>query len=184
LAALQPRSSGDDVWNVIIETPQGSRNKYSYDPRSGLFRLKKVLPLGSVFPFDFGFIPSTLAADGDPLDVLVLMDAPAFIGCLVVARLIGVIEARQEENGHKYRNDRLIAVSAQSPDEQPLRSMKDLGENELNEIEHFFASYHQLDGTTFEPIGRRGPKHAERLVSHAMERFFGQLRSRALERAG
>ena len=77
---------GDEL-NVIIETPKGSQNKYTYEPRFGAFILGGVLPAGAVFPFDFGFVPSTLAADGDPVDVLVLMDAPAFTGCLVRCRL-------------------------------------------------------------------------------------------------
>src|SRR3954469_16652836 len=107
LASLQPRCDDDETWNVIIETPKASRNKYAYDLQRGLFQLKKVLPLGNEFPFDFGFVPSTLADDGDPLDVLVLMSAPAFAGCLVQVRLVGVIEAnQQEEDGKKGRNDR------------------------------------------------------------------------------
>src|SRR3954468_15152110 len=83
---------------VIVETPKGSQNKYEYEPRSGSFILAGVLPAGAVFPFDFGFVPSTLGEDGDPLDVLLLMDAAAFSGCIVYARLIGVIEAEQTED--------------------------------------------------------------------------------------
>ena len=184
LASLQPRADDDETWNVIIETPKGSRNKYSYDLECGLFRLKKMLPLGNVFPFDFGFVPSTLADDGDPLDVLVLMDSPAFAGCLVPVRLIGVIEARQDEEGEKRRNDRLIAISTESHNQQHVRTIKDLDNHEVEEIEHFFISYHQLEGKPFKPIGRRGAKHAERLVKEGMERFFEQLQSSALERAG
>ncbi len=94
-----------ELWNVVIETPKGSRNKFDYDPELGLFRLGGVLPLGAVFPFDFGFVPSTLGGDGDPLDVLTLMDEPAFTGCLVTVRLLGVIEAEQSEGGETTRND-------------------------------------------------------------------------------
>jgi inorganic pyrophosphatase len=75
--------------NVVIETPQGSRNKFSYDLELELYRLKGTLPVGASFPYDFGFVPSTLGADGDPIDVLLLMEEPAFTGCLVEARLIG-----------------------------------------------------------------------------------------------
>ncbi len=92
--------------NVIIETPKGSRNKFKYDEEFGLFRLSGLLPVGAVFPFDFGFVPSTAGEDGDPLDVLLLMDEPAFAGCLVTSRLIGVIEAEQTEEGKAERNDR------------------------------------------------------------------------------
>src|SRR3954469_6625001 len=96
LGAFAPRSG---ELNVIIETPKGSRNKFDFDEELGLFKLGGVLPAGAVFPFDFGFVPATRGGDGDPLDVLVLMDEPAFVGCLVAARLIGVIEAEQAEGG-------------------------------------------------------------------------------------
>src|SRR4051794_16686563 len=109
--------------NVVIETPKGSRNKFAYDPASRLFELKKVLPRGIAFPFDFGFIPSTLAEDGDPLDVLVLMDEPAFPGCKVRCRLVGVIEAEQTEKGKKtLRNDRLIAVAGECHEDRHVRA--------------------------------------------------------------
>ena len=80
---------------VVIETPKGSPNKLAFEPRFGTFVLKIVLPAGAVFPFDFGFVPSTRAEDGDPVDVLVLMDAPVFPGCVVPSRLVGVIDAEQ-----------------------------------------------------------------------------------------
>ena len=80
---------------VVIETPKGSRNKYAFDPEEKVFGLKKVLPAGMAFPYDFGFIPSTLGEDGDPVDVLVLMDEPAFTGCVLKCRIIGIIEGEQ-----------------------------------------------------------------------------------------
>src|ERR1043165_247025 len=86
---------------AIIETPKGCRNKFDYDPDSGLFMLGGLLPEGMMFPFDFGFIPSTLGGDGDPLDILVLMDAPAHVGCLIEVRVIGIIEAEQTEGGKR-----------------------------------------------------------------------------------
>ena len=99
-----------DFLIVVIETPKGSANKLAYEPRYGTFVLKGVLPAGAVFPFDFGFVPSTRGEDGDPLDILVQMDAPAFPGCIVPSRVIGVIEAEQTEVGQTERNDRLLAV--------------------------------------------------------------------------
>src|SRR6187549_1983500 len=104
----------DDCVLVVIETPKGSPNKLAFEPRYGTFVLKGVLPAGAVFPFDFGFVPSTRGGDGDPLDVLVLMDAPVFPGCIVPSRLIGVIEAEQTEDGETERNDRFLAVAANS----------------------------------------------------------------------
>src|SRR4051794_20384193 len=81
--------------NAVIDTPKGSRNKYKLDEKLRRYRLSGVLPAGAVFPFDFGFVPSTRGGDGDPIDVLILMDEAAFTGCIVPARLIGVLEAEQ-----------------------------------------------------------------------------------------
>jgi inorganic pyrophosphatase len=160
--------SDDAELNVIIETPKGSRNKFTFDEEKGLFKLSGVLPAGAVFPFDFGFLPGTLGGDGDPLDVLVLMDESAFAGCLVPSRLIGVIEALQtERDGETTRNDRLIAVAANSRDHQHLRSLTDLNENLLEEIEHFFVSYNEIKGKRFVPRGRFGPQRARRIVETA-----------------
>src|SRR5215216_1233714 len=131
--------------NVVIDTPKGSRNKYNYDEGLCLFRLGGVLPAGAWFPFDFGFVPSTLGGDGDPLDVLVLMDEPAFPGCLVRARLVGVVEAEQtERDGATERNDRLIGVAAESRLLRHVRALGSLSPDLLEEIEHFFVSYNQI----------------------------------------
>jgi inorganic pyrophosphatase len=166
-------------WNVIIETPKGCRNKFKYDDRLGVFKLNGVLPAGAAFPYDFGFIPSTLGDDGDPIDVLVLMDEPAFSGCLVGSRLIGVIEAEQtEEDGSTVRNDRLIAVAAHARDYQDLKSVKDMNDNLKNEVEHFFVSYNEMRGKKFKLLGCRGPRRAQRLVEQAMDKFaLGDKRS-------
>lgn len=149
--------------NVIVETPQGSRNKYAYDPKQRVFKIKGLLPKGMAFPYDFGFIPSTLGEDGDPLDVLLLMEEPAPGGFLIPARLIGVIEADQSEKGKKERNDRLIAVSVESHCHEKHHSIDDLGGVILSEIEHFFISYNELHGKKFKPIGRHGPKRTRSL---------------------
>ncbi|AIE86123.1 inorganic diphosphatase [Fimbriimonas ginsengisoli] len=158
----------DGTLNVVIETPQGSRNKLAFDEKLGLFRLKGVLPAGHSFPFDFGFIPSTAGEDGDPLDVLVLMDAAVYPGCLVPSRLIGVIEAEQTERGGKTeRNDRLIAVAANSRVHETIKDLGDLSGPLLDEIEHFFISYNEAKGKQFCPKARRGHTAANRLVEAA-----------------
>lgn len=155
----------DGTVNTIIETPKGSRNKYDFDKKRGCFKLAGVLPAGASFPFDFGFIPSTMGEDGDPLDILILMDEAAFTGCLVPSRLIGVIEARQtERDGASMRNDRLIAVAAHSRLQEDVQSLEDLNPLLLEEIEHFFASYNEAKGKKFEPLGRSGPQRARELI--------------------
>src|SRR6202790_2287617 len=112
---LQSMDQDDDaVIQVVIETPKGSRNKYAFDEEQRVFELKKVLPAGMTFPYDFGFVPRTLAEDGDPVDVLVLMDEPASPGCLLKCRLIGIIEGEQGEKKKKERNDRVVAVEKEN----------------------------------------------------------------------
>jgi inorganic pyrophosphatase len=165
LTGLKPYDPESNELNVIIETPKGSRNKFNYDEKQQLFKLGGVLPAGAVFPFDFGFIPSTLGGDGDPLDVLLLMDEPAFPGCLIPSRLIAVIEAEQtERDGQTTRNDRLIAVAADSHTHRELRTLADISSNLMDEIEHFFISYNEIKGKKFKPLGRFGPVKAARLV--------------------
>src|SRR3954452_20332164 len=130
LLRLPPFDDESDDLNVIIDTPRGSRNKFGFDLKEQTYVLKGVLPNGAIFPFDFGSIPSTKGEDGDPLDALVLMDEAAFCGCLVRARLIGVIEAEQtEKDGKTVRNDRLISVAAKSHTHGALKTLDDLDEN-------------------------------------------------------
>src|SRR5438309_6223198 len=100
---LEPMRKKDGLLQVIVETPKGSRNKFSFDVDQEIFSLKKVLPAGMIFPYDFGFLPKTLADDGDPIDVLLLMNEPAFPGVLVPSRLIGVIEGEQIDGKKRTR---------------------------------------------------------------------------------
>jgi len=175
----------DEELNVVIETPKGSRNKYNYDEQLGLFKLGGVLPSGASFPFDFGFVPSTVGGDGDPLDVLVLMDEPAFAGCLVRTRLVGVIEAEQtERDGETTRNDRLIGVAADSRLHTRVRTLESIGTTLIEEIEHFFVSYNQIKGKKFEPLGRFGPERARELVEEGMQRFRPSRKKRAASKTG
>ena len=150
---------------TVIETPKGSRNKFDFDAESGLFKLGGAMPSGAIFPFDFGFVPSTLGEDGDPLDILLLMDAPAFAGCLVGARLVGVIEAKQtERDGKTVRNDRLIAVAEHSRVQSEVQTLEHLNAARLDEIEYFFQSYNTFKGKTFEVLARSDGERALHLV--------------------
>lgn len=172
LTFINAYASDSGLLRTIIETPRGSRNKFDYDEKLYLFKLGGVLPAGAVFPFDFGFIPSTLGGDGDPLDVLLLMDEPAFPGCLVDSRLVAVIEAEQtEHDGETTRNDRLIAVAAASHSHREVRSLSDLDTILLDEIEHFFISYNQIKGKTFKPLGRFSYIKAAKLIEEGAKRF-------------
>jgi inorganic pyrophosphatase len=153
---------------VVIETPKGSRNKYAWDREQQIFALKKVLPEGMAFPHDFGFIPSTEGDDGDPIDVLVLMDQPVFTGCLVKSRLIGVIEGKQTEKGKSERNDRLLAVAESSHTHSNINSINDLNKDLLKELEKFLVNYHLNDGAEFKVLARKGPSAAVTCLEKAI----------------
>jgi inorganic pyrophosphatase len=156
---------------VTIETPKGSRNKYAFDPARKDFRLKQVLPEGMDFPSDFGFIPATKADDGDPIDVLVLMDEGTFPGCRVDARLVGVIEGEQiEHEGETIRNDRLVAVAEESHLYRRVRTVKDLDPKLLEQFATFFVNFHALEGKSFRVLEIRGPAKAAKLLRQARTR--------------
>lgn len=164
---LKPIDKKDGMLQVIIETPAGSRNKFAFDPEQGIFTLKKVLPAGMVFPYDFGFLPQTLASDGDPIDVLLLMDEPAFPGCAVRARLIGVIEGVQLDGKDKIRNDRLVAVAEANHMYAHVRKLRDLPSKWVQELEDFFVNYHNLEGKKYRLMGCKGTAAALGLIKEA-----------------
>lgn len=159
------------VCKAIIETPKGCRNKFDYDPDSNLFMLGGLLPEGLMFPFDFGFIPSTLGDDGDPLDVMVLMDVPAHVGCLMQIRVIGIIEARQTQDGKTERNDRLLGVAVHSYDHEKLNNIEDVSKTLLDQVEAFFVSYNLQRGKKFNITGTGGPKKALKCLKVGMDQF-------------
>jgi inorganic pyrophosphatase len=154
---------------VIIETPKGSRNKYAFDPEQKIFQLAKVLPAGMAFPYDFGFIPSTLAEDGDPVDVLVLMDEPAFPGCLLKCRIVGIIEGEQGKKKKKTRNDRIIAVERENHSYARVKHVDDLGEKFVDELEEFFVNYHRHLGKKYRVLDVKGPAEARRRIDDGMK---------------
>ena len=152
---------------AIVDTPKGSRNKYKFDEETGRFKLGSVLTAGAVFPFDFGYLPGTHGEDGDPLDVLILLDEPAFVGCQIEVRVVGAIEAEQTEAGKTMRNDRLIAAAVVAHGCKNVCELDELGDRLLNEIEHFFVSYNQMKGKVFKPLRRAGARQAESLIAEA-----------------
>lgn len=128
LTKIDPQlDDADYTCRVVVETPKGSTAKYTYDPELEALELSGVLPTGMSFPLDFGFVPATLADDGDPLDILVVADAPSAPGCVVHVRLVGVIEAEQTEHGKTVRNDRLIARTSLSINYGKAETLDDLG---------------------------------------------------------
>lgn len=152
------------LFRVVIETPKGSRNKFAFNAKEHIFELKKVLPAGMTFPYDFGFVPSTLADDGDPIDVLALMDEPAFPGCVLLCRPVGVIEGEQHDKKSKQRNDRIIAIERDAHSWADIKSITDLGQEFCRELEEFFVNYHKLSREQYKVIGVKGPGRARKLV--------------------
>lgn len=166
---LKTRDSDTGLFQVIIETPKGSRNKFAYDTDQRIFSLKKVLPAGMDFPYDFGFLPRTLAGDGDPLDVLLLMDEPAFPGIAVLARLIGVIEGEQIDGKKRIRNDRIVAVADANHMYSGIRKLSNLPRHFVKELEEFFVNYHRLEGKEYRLLGCRSARTAQKLIGKASQ---------------
>jgi len=156
---------------AVIETPSGSRNKFDYDPETGLFMLGGLLPAGMMFPFDFGFIPSTLGDDGDPLDILVLMDAPAYAGCLIEVRVIGLIEAKQTEDGKTEENARLFGAAVHSYQHEDLNSISDVSKTLLDQVSEFFISYNKQRGKKFTVTALGGPKKAIKFLKSGSQAY-------------
>lgn len=137
--AIDAYDAETELWNVVIETPKGSRNKYKFDEKRKIFALNGVMPVGQSFPFAFG--------------------------CLIPGRLIGVIEAEQtERDGRTERNDRLVAVADNSHTHKDVKTLGDLNATLLDEIDHFFVSYNEIRGKQFKSLGRFGPDRADKLV--------------------
>lgn len=166
---LDPFDSADkQMLRVVIETPKRSRNKFAFNADDHVFELKKVLPAGMAFPYDFGFVPSTKADDGDPVDVLVLMDEPAFPGCVLKCRPIGVIQGEQGDKKKKVRNDRIIAVEKDAHSWADVKTVDDLGKQFVQELEEFFVDYHKLSGEQYRVLGLKGRSQARKLVKSGM----------------
>ena len=168
---LKDKKTG--LYNAIIETPKHSINKYAYNHDTGLFYLKKILPEGMSFPFDFGFFPQTLGGDGDPADVLIFMDEPGLMGSYVPVRLIGVIEAKQKDKkGSKVeRNDRIIGIADCSLQFKDIKHIKDLNKEILPQIERFFENYNDIEGRKFKIKHIGGPNAAKNLVKDLHKKY-------------
>jgi inorganic pyrophosphatase len=160
--------SGDEVRQpiqVTVEIPSGSRNKYEYDHERGRFVLDRVLYSSVHYPCDYGFLEGSLADDGDPLDVLVLISEPTFPGCLVRARPVGVLDMT-DDKGHDYK---ILAVAHDDPRYEQAQTLEDVSQHLLREIENFFSIYKELEGRLTEVRGWLGVKDAERIIETARE---------------
>lgn len=167
----------DDQRNlrVVVETPRGANIKLKYDDRHGCFSLTRIMPLGVVYPYDFGFVPQTLAQDGDPLDVLVLIDAATYPGVVIPSRLIGALQI--EERGMRGRpNHRLVAVPIKAARKDDLRDLSGLGERVQRELERFFVVATAFTAKDPQIRGWVGPEAASDMVQKAIQRYRDRRR--------
>ena len=150
--SLIPPQPKPGIVNVLIEIPGGSKNKYEFDKEMGAFALDRVLYASVQYPFDYGFIPNTLADDGDPLDGMVIMDEPTFPGCVIAARPIGMLE--MIDGGD--RDEKLLCVPDKDPRYTGVKSLEDIASHRLDEIAEFFRTYKNLEKKVTEIQGWQG----------------------------
>jgi inorganic pyrophosphatase len=157
---------------AVVEAPAGSRVKVYYDPESHRFRTGKFLPLGMVFPLDFAFIPSTLAGDGDPVDLLIMPEAALPVGSIVNVQILGILEAEQFKGNKKpRRNDRVIARLIESKLFAKVRDIDQLGKTFVDELSSFFSTYKRLRGQTYNVIGVGGPGRAADVILECADEY-------------
>ncbi len=156
-----------EVVNAVVEIPLGERNKYEYDKKLQVFRLDRALFSPVHFPGDYGFIPSTLSTDGDPLDVLVLVDQGSFPGCLIEVRPIGMLEMLDQG----VKDEKVLAVANYNARYFEIHSIEDVYTHMLKEITHFFSIYKDLEGKRTQALGWRDAEMARRVIMEAHERY-------------
>ncbi len=159
--------SAPDEVNAVIEIPRGQTNKYEYDRQLHVFRLDRNLYSPVHYPGDYGFIPSTLSDDGDPLDVLVLVDAPSFTGCVMTVRPIGML--RMMDQGRE--DEKILAVGTNNPIYQDVHDYTEVYAHVLREIEHFFTIYKELEAKTTRINGWDDAARAREIVRECNARF-------------
>lgn len=160
-----PAQPKPGVINVLIEIPGGSKNKYEYDKELGAFALDRVLYSSVKYPYDYGFIPNTLADDGDPLDGMVLIDEPTFPGCIIAARPIGFLE--MIDGGD--RDEKILAVPDKDPRYAHVKSLKDIAPHRLEEIAEFFRSYKNLEKKVTQILGWQDVERVQPLVEKFLQ---------------
>jgi inorganic pyrophosphatase len=165
-----------DEINVVIEIPEGSRNKYEYDKELDIFRLDRALHSAIHYPGDYGFAPQTLALDGDPLDVLVLVIEPTFAGCLVAARPIGLLQMIDDGK----EDDKVLAVPVGEPAFDEIFNYTQIFPHTLRKISHFFETYKLLEGKKTSVVGWQDAANARRIVVESQQRFVDESVAKSL----
>ncbi|WP_079476617.1 inorganic diphosphatase [Marinococcus halophilus] len=155
---------------VLIEIPTGSQNKYEYDKDKGVFKLDRVLFSPMFYPAEYGYIDDTLALDGDPLDVLVLVTNPTFPGCVIDARVIGYLNMLDDGD----EDQKLLAVPTEDPRFEGVTTLDDVPQHKLDEISHFFQTYKELEKKTTKIGGWENEAEAAKLVQESIDRYNNQ----------
>ncbi|MBX6353542.1 MAG: inorganic diphosphatase [Thermoflavifilum sp.] len=155
--------------DVFVEIPRGSQNKYEFDKEAGVFRLDRVLYSPMHYPAEYGYIKDTLAEDGDPLDALVLTSFPTFPGCVIEARIVGVLYMTDD----KGKDEKLLGVAATDPRFDQVQSLEDVPPHILKEIAHFFEVYKDLEGKETRIDGWKGVDEAQRILNESIARYKG-----------
>jgi len=168
---ISPGTDIPSVVNMIVEIPKGRRNKFELDKNTGLIKLDRYLYSSSVYPGDYGFIPQTLAADGDPLDILVMVNEPTFSGCLIDARVVGMF--RMKDKGAD--DFKVLGVPNPDPLFAHVKKLEDVPPHFLREVEHFFGTYKQLEGAHTESLGWIGAEESTQEVRDSVDRFRASL---------
>ena len=149
---------------AVVETPRGSHAKLEFDPKLHVFTLSKPLLTGLSYPYDWGFIPSTKADDGDPIDVLIIHEPATYPGLVLCCKPIGILEILQIKNGKKERNDRNFVVPDRTPFEADLTDIRRLPKRAVSELEHFFEATDALEDKKLEFLGWHGPSKALKAI--------------------
>jgi inorganic pyrophosphatase len=160
----------EQTLHCVVEIPRGSRNKYEFDPALGAIRLDRFVSASVVYPTDYGFVPETLAPDGDPLDVLVCVSEPTFPGCVVIARPVALF-AMADEHGP---DDHVVCVPRQDPNWMPIQDLDDLPVQLRAEISHFFKVYKDLDAGRWSRVGGWSDRDAAWRTIHAARDAWAQ----------
>lgn len=160
-----PPSPSKGLVNLVVEIPAGSRNKYEYFSEAGVMALDRVLHSSVRYPFDYGFIPNTLAEDGAPLDAMVIMEEPTFAGCLIQARPIGVLDMNDEG----AYDGKLLCVPSADPRQKDINSIKQISPNQLEDVAEFFRTYKSLEGRVVVIDGWRDFDAVEALLQRCIE---------------
>ncbi len=161
---------------MIVEIPKNSSNKFEYDGELGVFRLDRALYSPLHYPGDYGFIPGTLAEDGDPLDILTLIDEPSYPGVLISVRPVGVLDMVDQEEP----DQKILAFPERNPRFDPIHTIDQVFAHKLREIEHFFAIYKELEEKRTTMRGWRGPKEAREIIRASRQRYLSRSRPAAL----